>query len=135
MSRIFHAIAYHEARLLLCSNSELETDTRASVGHDPSLTSSNSLPRSSHSQSAVSESACFKGPAAMTCVGNLSFVARTTQTSQIVRILFWSFLRTLPSSAFAFTMAGRRLSRSDTALGAPRIYQRNPASLALIVRL
>src|SRR6266404_3745914 len=68
----------------------------------------------------------------MTCVGNLSFVARTTQTSQIVRIRFWSCSRILLDSAFACTMAGHRLQLSVTAPGAARICQRNPASLNLV---
>jgi hypothetical protein len=70
----------------------------------------------------------------MTCVGNLSFVARITRTSQIVRIRSWSCLRILLGLAFACTTAGHRLQLSAIALGAARICQRNPPSLILIVR-
>jgi hypothetical protein len=70
----------------------------------------------------------------MICVGNLSFVAPTTQTSQIVRIRLWAYLRIRLGLAFVCTMAGRRLQLSVTVLGAARICRSNPASLTLIVR-
>jgi hypothetical protein len=70
----------------------------------------------------------------MTCVGNLSFVAPTTQTFQIVRIRSWCCLRILLGSAFACTMAGHRSRLSITAPGAARICQRNSAAFSLIVR-
>jgi hypothetical protein len=70
----------------------------------------------------------------MTCAGNLSFVARTTQTSQTVPIRFWSCLKILLGSAFACTMVRHRIQLSVTAPGAARICPRNPASLALTVR-
>ena len=70
----------------------------------------------------------------MTCVGKLNFVARTTQTSQIVRIRLWSYLGILLGSAFACTMAGRRSLLSDSALGVARTCQRNLGSRTLVVR-